>query len=333
MKRRFLFGMMLSTFIPLSVLAQTPGSGERLLREAATWEVRRPEPLPVTFDDDDWVAKVTEEETSVRPATRVEEALRVTVRGQSQELPPADAVSGSVTSAPVYAGVGTTHESSCGSCNNCWTPPQNGFGSRIRSRVQSVIGTTGPIREWFRCFEPTVYHRGTMSIEFGSNYWRSPIYVESALDTRMVPLNTRFGIMLNEPCRFERLKGVFELMGEVDTIPIVWGGGSIIVGGSGILRYHLVRNHRLVPYVHAGFGGIWTDSAGFANSPTTSNFNFMFQVASGSHIFLTKKWALFSETSYTMIHHLGIGAGPGYHVLGGLAGITRYFGGSDCCRR
>jgi hypothetical protein len=328
MKRRLAMGMMIATLIPTTLLAQTPSSRERLLREAAASQTSSPTPLPVTFDDENRLAQATPEEATVPPATRVEEIFRITARGQIQELPSASAVA----TTPSYGNVLTPTQGSCNTCDTAQPESNSGFLGGLRARVQSVIGTTGPVREWFRNYQPTVYHRGTLSVEFGSNYWRSPIWVQSALDTRMVPLNTRFGIMLNEPCHFDRLKGVFELIGEVDTIPIVWGGGSIIVGGSGILRYHRVRNHRLVPYVQAGFGGVWTDSASFANSPTTSNFNFMFQLATGSHLFLTKKWALFSESSYTMIHHLGIGAGPGYHVLGGLAGITRYFGGCDSCR-
>ena len=106
-------------------------------------------------------------------------------------------------------------------------------------------------------------------------------------------------------------------------------GGTVvvrnIVGGSGLLRYHLVRNHRIVPYVQAGFGGTWTDAGGLAGSPTSTQFNFITQVGMGSHIFLNKKWAIVSETSYVWIGNWGIGTGNGYHVLGGLAGITRYF--------
>lgn len=329
MKRRLALGCMMAALIPTSLIAQVRSSSEVLLGPAVSVERSQPTPLPVTLDDEK--AADTPVQPSVPATTRFDEVLQLTARAQSQEQPPA----GSATTAPSYGTVVSPGNGSCATCTTTdpYTSGSNsGFLGGLRARVQSVIGTTGPVREWLRNYQPNVFHRGTLSIEFGSNYWRSPIYVSSNLDTRMVPLNTRFGIMLNEPCHFERLKGVFELIGEVDTIPIVWGGGSIIVGGSGILRYHIVRNHRIVPYVHIGFGGVWTDSASFANSPTTSNFNFMFQVASGSHLFLTKKWALFSETSYTMIHHLGIGEGPGYHVLGGLAGITRYFGGPDCRR-
>jgi len=110
-----------------------------------------------------------------------------------------------------------------------------------------------------------------------------------------------------------------------------------MVGGSGLLRYHAARNHRIVPYFQIGFGGLSTDSAGAVNSPTTTNFNFITQFAAGSHIFIGQsgKWAFMNESSYTFIHNWGIGQGPGYHVLGGLVGITRFFGrnnnGCDNC--
>jgi hypothetical protein len=209
-------------------------------------------------------------------------------------------------------------------CNNgLETPTDFGIVDRVISRFR---GPTGPVREWLRNFCPEVFRAGTISVEYGTQYWRSPIWVASAFDTTMLPQVVRVGYMLNDPCKDRLLKGCFEVLGEFEAIPILSGAGTIMVGGSGLLRYHRARNHRIVPYFQVGFGGLYTDSAGAANSPTTTNFNFITQFGMGSHIFLgqTGKWAIVNESSYTMIHNFGIG--QGYHVLGGLVGITRYFG-------
>src|SRR5262249_52473477 len=152
------------------------------------------------------------------------------------------------------------------------TPTDYGLPDRIVSRF---FGPTGRVREWLRNFEPNVYHRGAMYVEYGTQYWSSPIYVTSPNQAQFVPQIARFGYMLNDPCQDRTLKGVFSVIAEFEYLPIVFGSGTYILGGSGLIRYHRARNHRLVPYVQIGFGGTSTDAAGLVGSPTTTNFNFI----------------------------------------------------------
>lgn len=316
MKRVFAFGVMMVALVPAALRAQDMPVPPWEQVNAKANEAR----LPVTLDfslpgEGEWLQKINAD--PALPSSRAEEALSATVRGTANELPATAAPAGPHTP---YA-YGATGPCGCGGggCDQCAS--QGGRGGILGN----LRGGTGPVREWLRNFCPDVYQKGTLSFEYGSQYWRSPIFVASANDTRMIPQVIRAGLMLNDPCPDRRLNGVFEVLAEADIIPIVQGAGSIIVGGSGLLRYHMVRNHRIVPYVQAGFGGTWTDSAGLAGSPTSTPFNFITQVGMGSHIFLNKKWAIVSESSYVWIGNWGIGTGAGYHVLGGLVGITRYF--------
>ena len=73
-----------------------------------------------------------------------------------------------------------------------------------------------------------------------------------------------------------------------------------------------------------------TSNDGFA-IPVRAAIDIVNKIRAGqesSTIFIGQsgKWAIMNESSYTMIHNFGIGQGPGYHILGGLIGITRYFG-------
>lgn len=330
MKKRFALGLMLATLIPTCLLAQSNGSEL----------VKKEPPLPVTLDfslpaESQWLAKVNANPTLSTTAPVGSKALTANVVSPiTADQPPAALLPAQPTVPPAssahaalaYNGAGC--DNGCGGdrCNNgLVTPTDFGLTDRVVSRI---FGPTGPVREWLRDFCPNVFKAGTISVEYGTQYWRSPIWVASANSTTMLPQVVRLGYMLNDPSQERRLKGAWEVLGEFEAIPILSGAGTIMVGGSGLIRYHQARNHRLVPYYQIGFGGLYTDSAGLAGSPTTTNFNFITQVGFGSHIFLgqTGKWAIVNESSYTFIGNWGIGQGPGYHVLGGLVGITRYFG-------
>lgn len=311
MKFRYALGMMAAALVPATLLAQVPSSpAERIVMESVEEQTEKT-PLPVTLDDSvpeaPWATKVNADVVSNTAPTgsSAAEAMNLKVRTGTEGI-------GGVGQAP-----------------NAGYMTYDSYSQTTRGSIRDLIRS---VRCWLRNFEPTVFHKGVMSFEYGTQLWRSPIYVASANTTRMIPQIIRVGYMFTEPDPNRRLKGVFEILAEADILPITSGNGNIIVGGSGLLRYHRVRNHRIVPYLQVGFGGTWTDANQFANAPTDVPFNFITQVGMGSHLFLNKKWAIMSESSYVFINSWGVngGTGNGYHVLGGLIGITRYFGGSDC---
>jgi hypothetical protein len=333
MKFRYALGLMLATLIPASLLAQS--SGEAVLQQSAA----QSEALPVTLDfslpsESQWLAKVNANSTfSPYSSSKAEAALGANVTSAvGNDLPPADVGQSPPSAAQAALGCGCNGSNGNGphvASNGLVTPTDYGLPDRIISRF---FGPTGRVREWLRNFEPNVYHAGVNYIEYGTQYWYSPIWLQSANAAQILPEIVRFGHMVNDPCQDRLLKGVFSVIAELDYLPITSGAGTYMIGGSGMIRYHRARNHRIVPYVQVGFGGLYTDSAGLPGSPTSSNFNFMTQVAAGSHVFIgcSGKWAIMNESSYTWIGSWGIGGpGNGYHVLGGLVGITRFFGGGN----
>jgi hypothetical protein len=186
-----------------------------------------------------------------------------------------------------------------------------------------------------------LYCPGQITAEYLTNFWVSPIFVQSTRQTFFLPQLLRVGMVLNAPNPERRwLRGSFEALAEFDCIPITYGVGSLVIGGSGILRYNLSwLERRMVSYVQGGFGGVYSDAYLNPISPTSSAFNFMTQVAVGSHFFLTKRLALTGETSFYRISfpnqvQAPNGAAvthPGFNILGGTIGLT-YFFGKDCCR-
>jgi hypothetical protein len=329
MKKRFALGLMVAALIPAALFAQS--SGAMVLQGS----VEQRDTLPVTLDfsapaDARWLAKVNADATTSAyspVSSKAESALSAAVNSPvSGDAPAAMPVAPPVSSAQAVLTSNCGGECCHGGCNNgLETPTQFGVIDKVISRFR---GPTGPVREWLRDFCPNVFHKGEVSFEYGTQYWNSPIFLASANAAQMLPEILRIGYMLNDPCKDRTLKGCFEVLGEFEAIPITSGAGTFMVGGSGLIRYHRARNHRIVPYFQVGFGGLYTDSAGLAGSPTTTNFNFITQIGMGSHIFLGQsgKWAIMNESSYTFIGNWGIGQGNGYHILGGLVGITRYFG-------
>jgi len=328
MKRRFALGLMLAALVPATLLAQS--SGEAVLLNST----QKDQTMPVTLDlslpgESEWLSKINANPTVSNYAPS--DSAAATALGVGATEQPAGDAAGS----PAQQVLSTSGCNGCGngqgrvSSNGLVTPTDYGLPDRIISRF---FGPTGRVREWLRNFEPNVYHKGVNYVEYGTQYWYSPIWIQSPNQAQILPEIVRFGHMMNEPCQDRLLKGVFSVIAEFDYLPITSGAGTFMIGGSGMIRYHRARNHRIVPYVQVGFGGLYTDSAGLPGSPTSSNFNFMTQVAAGSHVFIgcSGKWAIMNESSYTWIGSWGIGGpGNGYHVLGGLVGITRFFGGGN----
>jgi hypothetical protein len=171
---------------------------------------------------------------------------------------------------------------------------------------------------------------GNVSVEVLSGFFQSPIWVSSPRQTFFVPEFVRLGLVLNDPDPERRLlKGSFAALAEFDCMPVTFGVGSIVIGGSGIVRYYQKpwKNVRMVTYVQAGFGGTWSDAYLNPISPTTSAFNFITQVGMGSHFFLRRNLALTNETSYYRISfpNQAVAGNPGFNILGSTIGLTYFF--------
>lgn len=192
------------------------------------------------------------------------------------------------------------------------------------------------------------FTRGQLSVEVLTGFFQSPPYVFSTRQTFFVPAIVRLGLGLTDPDQERRwLKGSFTGLAEFDCLPVTYGVGSIVLGGSGILRYYPTpcKNQRMVSYFQAGFGGSWGDAYLNPISPTTSPFNFITQVGMGMHFFLRCNLAITNETNFYRISFPSQGGGgnpeapqvthPGFNIIGSTIGLTYFFGrpcsDRNCC--
>lgn len=225
-----------------------------------------------------------------------------------------------VPASPAAAAMQVQPEAGC-----CDPEGEEGRGGRIRSLVKRVLDI--PKQPWCNS---QFFMAGQTSVEYVTGYFVSPIWVGSTRQAFFIPQLVRLGMMVTDPQPDRRfLKGSFEVLGELDCLPITSSVGNIVIGGSGILRYYTnpCKNQRYVPYIQAGFGGSYTDAYLSANSPTSSAFNFITQVGLGGHFFLTKRLAITSETNY---YHISFpnqarSGDFGFNILGGTLGFTYFF--------
>lgn len=135
----------------------------------------------------------------------------------------------------------------------------------------------------------------------------------------------RLGIMLNDPYGSGFLRGNVEFLGELFGGGIFNGPGDVIGGGTLFFRYNFIQpNARLVPYVQAGGGFVYTDYAeGRAGGNALSlSTNFNLQAIGGVRYLLNSKWSLNAEASYRHISNAST-SDPNYGIdqLGGSVGL------------
>jgi Lipid A 3-O-deacylase (PagL) len=141
--------------------------------------------------------------------------------------------------------------------------------------------------------------------------------------------NIRFSRVIrgNDPNRF--LRGSSEFVVELHTVPILSGPGSIIIGGAVYGRYNFsfTKSERLVFYLQAGGGCMYSDSYLSPNASLVSAFNFIIHIGGGCHYFLNPSLSLDLESSFYHYSNGGI-VMPNISVNGAMEfiGFTYYFG-------
>jgi hypothetical protein len=277
-----------------------PNAAEQALRDAGS-PAQAASPLPVTLDfslpgESKWVSRINED--APLPASSTAAAALNTQVNTTEQPAPAGMVA---------------QPNGCAACQDC-----NGCNPCCRSPWPP----------------PGIFEKHTWELEYGTSWWYSITHRPGA-PTSMVPEIVRLGMMWNDSnaCK-DRWRGSFEGILELDCLPVVEGPGSIIVGGSLLLRYNWGwRTKRFIPYTQLGGGGMYTDAWMFPGSPTGSGFNFILQLGAGGHYFLNNSWALTTEVTYFHMSNAGIAGDLGYNIVGGLFGITHYFGRCDRCDR
>ena len=151
-----------------------------------------------------------------------------------------------------------------------------------------------------------------------------------------LPQSLRVGIDLNNPNPERVFKGTWSFVAESDTAPIVYGPGSILVGGSLGLRYTASqRCSRCIPYIQASFGAAFSDSyrslttnppvLGQVPTGLTSGTEFLFTGILGTHYLLNSKWSIDAEATLQAITNFGIA--PDHKTIypvGAAVGVTRF---------
>lgn len=172
-----------------------------------------------------------------------------------------------------------------------------------------------------------VYHRRQWSISYltgfsGINLGPAPVPFS------MLPEIVRLNRVFNDPRPNRILKGSFEWVFEMDTMPVVNGPASIVIGGSALLRYNFrtFKHKRLIMYGQIGGGGMYTDAYLFHRGVLSTGFEFIINAGGGWNYFLTQRLALTAEWSYLHFSNSGIQLpNIGVNEIGGLIGLTYFF--------
>ncbi len=172
-----------------------------------------------------------------------------------------------------------------------------------------------------------LYRRGQWSVSYLSGYMGLSLGPDHS-PFSMLPELLRFNRVFNDARPDKLLRGNFEWILELDTLPVVNGPASIVIGGSFMVRYNYFnrRFKRLVIYGQLGGGGMYTD-AYLRHSPVlSSGFEFIINYGNGFHYFLTKRLALTAEANYLHFSNGGMVL-PNVSVneVGVLLGFTYFF--------
>jgi hypothetical protein len=193
--------------------------------------------------------------------------------------------------------------------------PEVNYPSQAILRVYDML----PKRQWSMTYLTgvlfTPYHFG--------------IPIGQQIHMNFLMENVRFGYILrgNDPNRW--LRGSSEVIFEIHTMPIIYGPGSIVIGGAVFGRYNFSCNNRkrLMFYLQSGGGGMYSDS--YLHPPTSlvGGFNFIIHFGGGFKIFLNRSLSLDFESAYYHYSNGGI-VMPNVSINGAneFIGLTYYFG-------
>jgi hypothetical protein len=173
------------------------------------------------------------------------------------------------------------------------------------------------------------FHAWQYDIQFLSGYIGVNLGPMGNVPFNMVPELVRIGCIWNEPRPERLLSGCWEGILELDTLPVVDGPATIVIGSSLLIRYHCVKRkkRRIVPYLQYGGGAMYTNAYLFGSPVLSSGFEFIIQAGFGVNVFLNNRWALTAEWNYYHFSNGGIVLpNVSVNMLGGVIGLTYYIG-------
>ncbi len=174
-----------------------------------------------------------------------------------------------------------------------------------------------------------IYVKDRLSVQMVSGVLSSPTCIASRTPAMNYwQTNIRFAWMFSElKKRRHFLRGNFEALLEITNSFIYKGPGNYIGGLTGLVRYNFGQpDWKLVPYLQAGVGFIYTDTYKEDNAPIGQALEFNPQLSFGIRRLINQNWSIDAEA---MFHHMS-NAGmddinEGINASGGFIGLTYYF--------
>ena len=200
------------------------------------------------------------------------------------------------------------------------TPYRNLFRQRRhKPDDEEKLGTIAHDDIWRRGQWSVSNLTGATFVNFGP-FWNTPF--------GMVLDLVRLNCVWNPPRPNRFVAGSFEGVMELDTMPVVNGPASNVIGGSLLLRYNYRTDNlrRLGIYFQYGGGGMYTDAFLHHSPVLSSGFEFIIQWGLGARLMLDKGWAWNTECNFYHFSNSGMVL-PNVSVnqLGVVSGLTYYF--------
>jgi hypothetical protein len=212
--------------------------------------------------------------------------------------------------------------------------PDSGSHLRTGTTVPGAVtiaepNSEAPSVDYCSCKHPwEIFHRKQIELQVMSGITYFPIGLgPNGPDMILLPQSIRFGYMLNDVRPDRLIRGTWEPILELDTIPIVEGPGSILAGGALYLRYNLsCRDLRLIPYFEIGGGGSYTDAYKFHPTNVSTGFEFILHLSHGVHFLINSRWALSAEVAFYHFSNSGMNVhNLGINTWGTLLGVSHFF--------
>ena len=138
----------------------------------------------------------------------------------------------------------------------------------------------------------------------------------------------RYGWMLTTPAGDGFWRGNTELLVSAFGAGIYKGPGSVLAGGTLLLRQNFVQPHaRWVPYLQIEAGCLYSDGYRDATQGALGNgFEFALGGGVGLRCLWDERWAAFAEADYRHISNAGLGdRNLGTNAVGGVVGVSWLF--------
>jgi hypothetical protein len=139
----------------------------------------------------------------------------------------------------------------------------------------------------------------------------------------------RSGWMLTDPRGDGFLRGNWEFLLTAFGGGVFDGPGDVLIGAEMLLRYNFVQpGARLVPFIHAGGGGVYSDAANDDRIQHLigTDFSFILEGEIGLRWKLNERCAISCGLDYRHISNAGLSHhNAGVNALGGVIGISVFY--------